>query len=130
MSNKHMMMIEFTQLLASTDIPMVALYNETRISEEETSIAQIEKAIADKKAELENTKEKLFRIQSENETFADEILSLGMNGEFNNLETEFQIMRRARRLIDRLLEKYPGKIIIIVTHSHFLKACFKPYIQS
>lgn len=53
-----------------------------------------------------------------------------MNGEFNNLETEFQIMRRGRRLIDRLLEKYPGKIIIIVTHSHFLKACFKPYIQS
>lgn len=35
MSNKHMMMIEFTQLLANTDIPMVALYNETRISEEE-----------------------------------------------------------------------------------------------
>ena len=30
-----MMMIEFTQLLANTDIPMVALYNETRISEEE-----------------------------------------------------------------------------------------------
>ena len=53
-----------------------------------------------------------------------------MNGEFNNLETEFQIMRRARHLIDRILEKYPGKIIIIVTHSHFLKACFKPYIQN
>lgn len=35
MSNKYMMMIEFTQLLAGTDIPMVALYNETRISEEE-----------------------------------------------------------------------------------------------
>lgn len=32
---KHMMMIEFTQLLADTDIPMMALYNETRISEEE-----------------------------------------------------------------------------------------------
>ena len=30
-----MMMIEFTKLLANTDIPMVALYNETRISEEE-----------------------------------------------------------------------------------------------
>ena len=53
-----------------------------------------------------------------------------MKGEFNNLETEFQIMRRARHLIDRLLEKYPGKVIILVTHSHFLKACFKPYITN
>lgn len=35
MSNKHLMMIEFTHLTAGTDIPMVALYNETRISEEE-----------------------------------------------------------------------------------------------
>ena len=35
MSNKHIMMIEFTRLFANIDIPMVALYNETRISEEE-----------------------------------------------------------------------------------------------
>lgn len=35
MNNKHLMMIEFTQLIAGTVITMVALYNETRISEEE-----------------------------------------------------------------------------------------------
>ena len=35
MNNKHLMMIEFTKLLADTDIPMIALYNETRINEEE-----------------------------------------------------------------------------------------------
>jgi hypothetical protein len=34
MSNKHMMMIEFTQTYSFVDVPMVALYNETRISEE------------------------------------------------------------------------------------------------
>lgn len=34
MSDKHLMMIEFTQVFASTPIPMVAVYNETRISEE------------------------------------------------------------------------------------------------
>lgn len=34
MSNKHLMMIEFTQTYSSVDVPMVALYNETRISEE------------------------------------------------------------------------------------------------
>ena len=53
-----------------------------------------------------------------------------MKGEFPNLETEFQIIRRARNLIDRILDKYPNKIIILVTHSHFLKACFKPYIPT
>lgn len=35
MNNKHLMMIEFTQLITSIGIPMVALYNETRINEEE-----------------------------------------------------------------------------------------------
>lgn len=34
MSNKHLMMIEFTQTYSYVDVPMVALYNETRISEE------------------------------------------------------------------------------------------------
>ena len=35
MNNKHLMMIEFTQLITGIGIPMVALYNETRINEEE-----------------------------------------------------------------------------------------------
>lgn len=35
MSNKHIMMIEFTKTYSFVDVPMVALYNATRISEEE-----------------------------------------------------------------------------------------------
>ncbi|MBE6783185.1 MAG: chromosome segregation protein SMC [Ruminococcaceae bacterium] len=48
----------------------------SRINEEEASILEIEKQIENKKKELQQTKEKLYAIQSENETFADEILLL------------------------------------------------------
>ncbi len=47
-----------------------------RISEEEAGIADIEKSISDKKAELDATKERLYKIQTENESFTDEILRL------------------------------------------------------
>ncbi len=53
-----------------------------------------------------------------------------MNNEFADQESEFTIMKRARVFINNLLEKYPGKTIMVVTHSHFLKACFKPYINN
>ncbi len=52
-----------------------------RIAEENLSIAEIEKSIADKKAELSETKERLYKIQSENESFTDEILKLTENVE-------------------------------------------------
>lgn len=61
MSNKHMMMIEFTQLLANTDIPMVALYNETRISEEE-----VRNKIVDGTAEHSDFIVVMFKSQYEN----------------------------------------------------------------
>ena len=35
MNCKHLMVIEFTQTIAHIDMPMIALYNETRIGEEE-----------------------------------------------------------------------------------------------
>ncbi|MBR2891656.1 MAG: histidine phosphatase family protein [Bacilli bacterium] len=53
-----------------------------------------------------------------------------MNNEFIDQESEFEILKRAKHFIYNLLEKYPGKTIMVVTHSHFLKACMKPYIKS
>ena len=61
MSNKHMMMIEFTRLLANIDIPMVALYNETRISEEE-----VRNKIVDGTAEHSDFIVVMFKSQYEN----------------------------------------------------------------
>ena len=61
MSNKYLMMIEFTQVLASTPIPMVALYNETRISEEE-----VRKKIKDGRAENDDFIVVMFKSQYEN----------------------------------------------------------------
>ena len=61
MSNKHLMMIEFTQVLASTSIPMVALYNETRISEEE-----VRKKIKDGTAEHCDFIVVMFKSQYDN----------------------------------------------------------------
>ena len=61
MNNKHLMMIEFTQVFASTPIPMVALYNETRISEEE-----VRKKIKDGRAENDDFVVVMFKSQYEN----------------------------------------------------------------
>ena len=61
MSNKHLMIIEFTQVLASTPIPMVALYNETRISEEE-----VRKKIKDGTAEHCDFIVVMFKSQYDN----------------------------------------------------------------
>jgi hypothetical protein len=55
------MMIEFTQLLASTPIPSVALYNETRISEEE-----VRKKIKDGTAEHCDFIVVMFKSQYDN----------------------------------------------------------------
>ena len=56
-----MMMIEFTQLLAGTDVPMVALYNETRISEEE-----VRNKIVDGTAQHSDFIVLMFKSQYEN----------------------------------------------------------------
>ena len=61
MSNKHMMMIEFTQTYSFVDVPMVALYNETRISEEE-----VRKKIKDERAENDDFIVVMFKSQYEN----------------------------------------------------------------
>ena len=56
-----MMMIEFTQPIAGTDIPMVALYNETRISEEE-----VRNKIKNGRAENDDFIVVVFKSQYEN----------------------------------------------------------------
>ena len=61
MSNKHIMMIEFTRLIANIDIPMMALYNETRISEKE-----VRKKIVDGTAEHSDFIVMMFKSQYEN----------------------------------------------------------------
>lgn len=61
MSNKHIMMIEFTRLFANIDIPMVALYNETRISEEE-----VRNKIVDGTAEHSDFIVVMFKSQYDN----------------------------------------------------------------
>ena len=47
-----------------------------RINEEENAILEITNRIEEKKKELDSTKERLYKIQNENETFTDEILLL------------------------------------------------------
>lgn len=51
-----------------------------------------------------------------------------MRAEFPNQETEEHIIWRAQSLIKDILNKYEGKNILIVSHSHFLKACLIPYL--
>ena len=61
MSSEHIRKIEFTRLLANTEIPMVALYNETRISEEE-----VRNKIVDGTAEDSDFIVVMFKSQYEN----------------------------------------------------------------
>lgn len=61
MSCKHIMMIEFTQTYSFVDVPMVALYNETRISEEE-----VRNKIVDGTAEHSDFIVVMFKSQYEN----------------------------------------------------------------
>ena len=56
-----MMMIEFTQTYSFVDVPMVALYNETRISEEE-----VRKKIKDGTAENCDFIVVMFKSQYDN----------------------------------------------------------------
>ena len=51
-----------------------------------------------------------------------------MNCEFEDEESEEAIINRAQNFIKKLLNNYSGKNILVVTHSHFLKGCFKPYL--
>lgn len=53
-----------------------------------------------------------------------------MNNEFKGEETEEEIIDRAQKFIKRVLKEHFNKEILVITHSHFLKACFIPYINN
>ena len=77
MRNKHLKMIEFTQVIGGIDVPMVALYNESRI-DEETVLNRIESGMAEHddfivvmfKGQYEN----LLDYQPDNTFFEDLLL--------------------------------------------------------
>ena len=53
-----------------------------------------------------------------------------MKNEFPGEESEAEITQRAQVLIKRLLNDHPGKHVLIVSHSHFIKACLITYLKS
>lgn len=53
-----------------------------------------------------------------------------MRNEFEGEESELEITDRAQKLIKRILNDHQGKRILIVSHSHFIKACLITYLKS
>lgn len=53
-----------------------------------------------------------------------------MKGEFEGEETEEEIIKRANDFIQRILKDHFCKEVLVITHSHFLKACFIPYLNN
>ena len=51
-----------------------------------------------------------------------------VNNAFIGQETEEEIIQRAQVFIKKVLKDNFNKEVLVITHSHFLKACFKPYI--
>jgi len=50
--------------------------------------------------------------------------------EFEGEETEEEIIQRADTFIKKVLHDYFGKEVLVISHSHFIKACFMPYIEN
>ncbi len=46
---------------------------------------------------------------------------------FPNQESELDIINRGQTFINNILNQYPGKNILIVSHSHFIKSLLIPY---
>ncbi len=53
-----------------------------------------------------------------------------MKGDFEGEETEEEIIERAQKFIKSILDKHFCKEVLVITHSHFLKACFIPYLNN
>ena len=53
-----------------------------------------------------------------------------LRNEFAFEESEQEIILRAEKLIENILSCHRGENILIVSHSHFIKAVFKPYIKN
>ncbi len=79
-----------------------------RITEEENNILEIEKKIEAKKAELQQTKERLYKIQNENETFTDEILVL--TEKIDAFSRELADARVRKSTADSSIEEITGRL--------------------
>ncbi|MBQ7957489.1 MAG: chromosome segregation protein SMC [Clostridia bacterium] len=83
----------------------------SRINEEENSILEIEKQIENKKKELQETKDRLYLIQSENETFADEILVL--TEKIESFSRELADARVRKSTADSSIEEINSRLVSV-----------------
>lgn len=47
--------------------------------------------------------------------------------DFKGMETDLEICERSKQALTQILVKYPGKTILVVAHSHFIKSLFMQY---
>lgn len=61
---------------------------------------------------------------AEGEFITDEIYDKITNDDVNNLEKSYELQKRAFDALMDIAKTYPGKKILIATHSHFIKGFF------
>lgn len=61
---------------------------------------------------------------AEGEFITDEIYERITNDDVNNLEKSYELQKRAFDALMDIAKTYPGKKILIATHSHFIKGFF------
>ncbi len=52
-----------------------------------------------------------------------------INDDFIGMETKKMICNRSKIALEWLLTEYPGKTILVVAHSHFIKSLFMQYLS-
>lgn len=57
----------------------------------------------------------------------EENYKLISEGAFPNQETELDMINRGKKFIDKILNDYKGKNILVVSHSHFIKSLLVPH---
>ena len=83
-----------------------------RINEEENAILLIMHSIEEKKKELDSTKERLYKIQNENETFTDEILLL--TEKIDALSRELADARVRKSTADSSIEEINSRLVNVL----------------
>lgn len=51
-----------------------------------------------------------------------------LNDSFEGMETKTELCQRSKSALEYLLTSYPGKNILVVAHSHFIKSLFMQYL--
>lgn len=60
---------------------------------------------------------------------SDDYYDLTRNGLIPNMETDAELEERVVRTLKSIAEKHPNKRLLIVTHSHVIKAFLKCYVK-